>query len=175
MHPKARTYKLHVHDVGDELVVYDQHLEKAHRLNPTAAFIWRHADGNTSVAALASLVAAEFGVPKDPNLVLLALDRLDSAELLRESVTPIQRVTRRQAMKRVAAVAGGVAILPVVSSIMAPTPAMAQSGATGGNGGVSCEDLSPALRAGQCETVPCRTGGPCVGVPAGEVYACQCA
>ena len=176
MHPKARSYKLLVHDVGGEVIIYDQHRETAHRLNPTAAFVWRHCDGSTSVETLTTLLAQEFGVPEDPNLVHLALNRLDQAELIKEPVALPAGVSRRRMVQRLAAAAASVALVPVVSSLVAPTPAMAQSAPSGGgNGDVSCEDLSPALRAGQCETVPCRTGGPCVGIPAGEVYACQCA
>ena len=177
MHPKARSYKLLIHEVDGETVIYDQHRETAHRLNPTAAFVWRHADGNTSVEQMATMLANEFDVPEDPKLVFLALDRLDKAELLREGVEVPDGVTRRRMVRMLATAAGSVALVPVVSSIIAPTPAMAQSG--GGGGGtppdVSCEDLSPALRAGQCETVPCQTGGACVGIPSGEVYACRCA
>lgn len=129
MLPQARTDKLLVQEVGDELVVYDQVRHRAHRLNATAAAVWRHCDGETSVADLTSLLAGKFDLPPDEDLIWLALDRLEMARLLR---TPVYRpatepVSRRAVMQKIG-VAGTLAfLLPVITSMTAPTPAMSQS------------------------------------------------
>jgi hypothetical protein len=41
-------------DVGDELVVFDERRYVAHRLNRTAAAVWRLADGQRTIADLAA-------------------------------------------------------------------------------------------------------------------------
>jgi hypothetical protein len=133
--------------VGDELVVYDEIRHAAHRLNRTTAFIWRHCDGQTTVAELTGRLARELGAPPNRHLVWLALDQLDRARLLGERLrrsADERRFTRREV---VAMAAGGVAalLLPGCDSITAPTPDLA---------------LPPSLRLaaaegclGECEAV----------------------
>ncbi len=87
-------------DVGDETVLYDPELDRVHRLNPTAAAVWRHCDGNATVDDIATALRDEFGRQPPQELVWLALGQLSNAGLL----------------------AGEVA------SIIAPTPAMADLG-----------------------------------------------
>ena len=49
-------------NVGDEVVLYDNHNNSLHVLNPTAYFIWQQLDGKSSPAAIANLVREEFSV-----------------------------------------------------------------------------------------------------------------
>jgi hypothetical protein len=114
----ARTDKLLVHDVGDEVIVYDRSNDRAHRLNPTAARVWRALDGRKTVDQLAATLGVEAG------LVRLAVTDLAGAHLLAGEVPEL---SRRRALRKVAAVAAAGVMLPMVSSITAPTPAMAQS------------------------------------------------
>lgn len=130
MNPHAREDDVIVEELLDEVMVYDRKGAKAHCLNRTAAFVWRHSDGRSSVAELAVRLHQELGVPADEELVWLALDRLEKAHLLHER---LERpavgagVSRRQVMRKLG-VAGGLSLLlPVVTSIVAPAPAMAQS------------------------------------------------
>lgn len=130
MFPEAQQEKLLVHEVGDELVIYDQERQHAHRLNRTAALLWRHCDGETSIAALAAVLARELGLPADESLVWLTLDQLDKSRLLRERM-PRKGIpaamTRRQLVRRLG-LTGALAVLaPVVRTIAAPAPATAQS------------------------------------------------
>ncbi len=132
MYPTARQDKLLVQELGDELVVYDQESDRAHRLNRTAALVWRHCDGRTGVAALAEVLRSELDLPPDDQVVQLALDRLERANLLRlpdapAESTPRRPVSRRHVMRRLAAAGAASMLLPVVSSITAPTPAQAHS------------------------------------------------
>jgi hypothetical protein len=111
-----------------EVVVYDLDHDKAHCLNAMAAFVWREADGSRSVEELARGASAELGSPVDESVIWLALRRLREAKLLLEgeSLPEIPTVTRRQVMQRLgtgAAAAG--ALIPVISSLLAPTAAEA--------------------------------------------------
>lgn len=135
MNPSARTNGLFTVEVGDDLLVYDQDRVKAHALNPAAALVWRHCDGHTSIAELTILLQRELGLPADENVVWLALDRLERAHLLVEHVPrPLNagRQTRRQVVQKLGLAGGLALLLPIVESITAPAPAMAQSGGTGG-------------------------------------------
>lgn len=120
MSPKARTERLLIQEVGGELVVYDLDRQQAHRLNSSAALVWRHCDGKTSIGQLTSLLAVRLGLPEDPRLVEDALAELEQVHLMtgRFGFSTRQKV----------AVAGALALLvPVVESLVAPTPASAYS------------------------------------------------
>ena len=117
---EARSNNLLIHDVGAEAVVYDRERKTAHRLNETATAVWQRLDGQTSTEKIAS----DLGY--DSNVVIMAIDYLQSAHLL-EGKDP-SLVSRRSAVRKVARLAAAGVVLPVVSSIAAPMPAMAMSG-----------------------------------------------
>ena len=126
--PHARRDALVIQPVGDETIVYDEQRNQAHRLNRTAALVWRHCDGKRTVAGLASLLE-EVG-PNAEDLVRLALDRLEKAHLLEgKRVRPASAafLTRRDVLRKAALAGGLTLLLPVVQTIVAPTPAMAMS------------------------------------------------
>ena len=77
MLPEARRDRLLIQEVGEELVVYDRERHRIHRLNRTAALVWHHCDGRTSVSDLAALLARELNLPADEGLVWLILDWLE--------------------------------------------------------------------------------------------------
>ena len=108
---QARTDKLLTHEVGEELVVYDRTNDRAHRLNATAARVWRSLDGSRTVADLAALIGT------DQKVVDLALGQLSAAKLLVGEAVP---VSRRRALGRVAGLAAAGLALPVVATITAP-------------------------------------------------------
>ena len=128
--PRARQDGLLVKVIDDEMVVYDEHRYKAHCLNPTAALVWEHCDGETTIAELAPMLANELSATEREEVVWLALDGLASAHLLQEPVVRPEsetRPTRRELMRRLARAGGALALLPAVESIVLPTPAQAQS------------------------------------------------
>jgi hypothetical protein len=45
--------------VPDEVLIYDLKQHKAHCLNKTAALVWNHCDGETSVSEMATLLQKE--------------------------------------------------------------------------------------------------------------------
>ncbi len=121
MLPEARRDVL-VQEVGDEVVIYDREWDRLHRLNPTAALIWRHCDGKTTVTELAELLHHELNLPLDEELAWLSLDRLEDAHLLSSRLTPpteITGVSRRLVMQRLGLAGGATLLLPVVTSLLA--------------------------------------------------------
>lgn len=125
--PRARKQQLITKEVGGELIVYDRESDRVHCLNSTAAFVWTHCDGQTSVATMAKLLEEETKVPVEQDLVLYALEQLNKSELLDDSYAMFvpERAISRRAVMRVG-VAAALAV-PLISSIVAPTAAQAAS------------------------------------------------
>lgn len=123
--PQAREGGLLVEELQDETLVYDLKRHRAHCLNDTAAFVWRHCDGRTGIGQLAQLLHGEFGVPADEQIVWFALRRLERAHLLHEPVkdqSDLPNISRRQLVKKLGRI--GIA-LPLVVSIVSPTAVQA--------------------------------------------------
>ena len=137
MLPQARQENLVVQELGDETVIYDEKRDHVHRLNRTAALVWRHCDGQRTVADLAGVLQNELGTPVTEDVVWLALDRLEKERLLEGKLDrPLDaaQITRRQLLRKAALVGGISLLLPVVQSVVAPTPAMAASFGCAGRG-----------------------------------------
>ena len=81
--PRARQDELVVEELQDETLVYDLERHKARCLNRTAALVWRHCDGQTSVAEVAALLEEQLAIPADEAVVWMALDRLSRVVSLR--------------------------------------------------------------------------------------------
>lgn len=128
----ARSKDLAVEQMQEELCVYDFSNQKCHTLNKTAAQVWRLCDGKSSVRDIASRLGNEFSTTADVDVTLLALKQLRNNGLL-EGTDPLLEnaasVSRRSVMKKVGMVAAASApiLLPLIESIVAPTPAAAIS------------------------------------------------
>jgi hypothetical protein len=121
MFPKARKDQIKSRELADETMIYDKSRGKAHCLNATAAFIWRHCDGYTSIAELAGSVQKELGIPEAEPVVRLALEQLSSRNLLEETVVPLSgnaRFSRRDALKKLAVAA---VAIPLIMTVTAKT------------------------------------------------------
>lgn len=158
-HPLARQDDLIVRELPDEVLIYDLTRDKAHCLNHTAALIWRNCDGRTSVAELARRLAHESSVPLNERLVWFALKQLGKDHLLVEGVTipSTQRhgLTRRQMIRALGLTAA--VGLPLITSIIAPTPAQASYGLPSG----ACCSQGEQCQSGMCNTLSpgdCPTG-----------------
>jgi hypothetical protein len=129
--PLSRTEGLIVEEVDDELLVYDQDHDSAHRLNRTAAIVWRHCDGTRTVDDLVAILAKELGDDlADEDLVHIALDNLADRGLVEgvpKRAADETRLSRRRFIRRVGTVGVAALALPVVTSLVAPSPAAAQS------------------------------------------------
>ena len=150
--PSARRDELVVHELPDEVLVYDSERHEAHCLNPTAALLWKHCDGQRSVAEIAGLLEKSLGKGAvDEDLVLFALNQLEKDHLLEEKLmwpVGMERISRRELVRRLG-ISVAVAI-PLVTSILAPSVAYAGSGPNTGapcssdtdcTGGTSCQNI----------------------------------
>jgi hypothetical protein len=160
MQPIARKASLIVQELPDEVLVYDQKTDKAHCLNATAAFVWKHADGKTSVREIARLLKTQLKTPADEEMVWLALDRLEKAKLLAE---PLNRpagmalVSRREVGRRLGLVGILAVGLPLVTSIVAPNAAQAASCLAAG---ACCLTITPgSCCSGLCNQPSAGCGG----------------
>ena len=130
MHP-LRSKTTYTETLDGELCVYEWTRHEVHALNASAASVWQSCDGNTSVEEMAARLRAA-RLPYADQLVAVALDVFERKHLLDANRTP-SRAGR--AMSRRALVRCGVAaaLVPVVTSIVAPTALQAQSpgGVTG--------------------------------------------
>ena len=153
--PRARREGLVVVELPDEVLVYDSERDKALCLNQTAALVWKYCDGRTTMASMVRQMKRDLNTNRvDEKIVTHALDQLSRDHLLENGfVLPALPggMTRRQ-MVRALGVAAVVAI-PVVTSIVAPTPAQA----------VSCvAPNDPCVSSAQCCTGLCNpTSGVC--------------
>jgi hypothetical protein len=119
----ARQKDLVVQELPDELMLYDLKRHKAHCLNTTAALVWNHCNGRTTVAEMAALLEKEVGSPVDEEVVLYALDKLSKANLLEEQLDlpSANGLSRRRMMKRLGV--GAMAAIPTVMSLVSPVAA----------------------------------------------------
>jgi Coenzyme PQQ synthesis protein D (PqqD) len=147
--PLAREEGLVIQELPGELLIYDLNNHKAHCLNQTAAFVWKHCDGKTTVPEIAARLGKEFDASSDEEIVWLALDQFKKTRLLRNSSNSKQ-ISRRDVMRK-AGLAAAVG-LPLVTSILAPK-AMAQA---------SCRPRDAACTLdSQCCSGNCRGNGLC--------------
>ena len=122
--PRARVDCLS-REFGDEVLVYDLQRDLGHCLNSTAAATWKVCDGYRSPSQIAKTLSRQFSAPVDEEVVLLALGQLADAHLLTKPEVPVERLSRRVVIRRIG-IAAAVA-LPLITSIVAPTPAHAAS------------------------------------------------
>ena len=131
--PKSRKEKLVVRGFKDEILIYDKVRHKAHCLNGTAALVWKLCDGRTSVAEIGRRLSDELEGEgaADERLVWYALKQFNRDHLLEERLDfPADFVAsmnggfnRRQMIRALGLTA--VVALPLVTSMVAPTPAQA--------------------------------------------------
>jgi len=126
--PEKRRDELILEKVGDDLLVYDSRHLKAHRLNSITASVLQFSDGTRTVHEIISCLQSELGYPADEELVWFALEKLAKVDLLTEVVSAPQNLdlSRRSLLRKARAAATIVLVLPVVESIVAPSPAQAQ-------------------------------------------------
>ena len=149
--PRARKEGLVVVELPDEVLVYDAERDKAHCLNQTAALVWKYCDGRTTTASMVRQMKRDLNTNGvDERIVTLALAQLSKDHLLeRDLIIPSQLggMTRRQ-MVRALGVATVVAI-PLVTTIVAPTPVQAVSCVAPGD---------PCVASAQCCNGLCNPG-----------------
>ncbi len=151
--PCARKDDLVISELDDETLVYDLERDEAHCLNQTAALVWKRCDGKTTVGEMASLLQKQLRGSVDVEIVWLALKQLQRSHLIDKSAASaagLRSVSRRRLLLKYAPAA---LALPVIMSIVAPTPA---AGASCGGEGQACGSGHPAC----CARLTC-SGGTC--------------
>ncbi len=145
--PQARSVGLIIQEVDSEILIYDQDTSKAHCLNQTAAKIWKYCDGETTLADACNRLSNDLETPVDEKVVWYALDQFTKDNLLdKEIEVPalIMAGMNRRQMVRTLGLAAMVAV-PLVTSIVAPTPAQAATchppGASCGTSAQCCSGL----------------------------------
>ena len=102
--------------IGDDILIYDHSTAEAHHLNEAASQVWAHCDGQTTVAQASSTL--EGGREQ----VLQAVKIFEEKKLLS---SPIPKTKRRDVVKGLVKAA---IFMPIVNSVITPTPAAAASG-----------------------------------------------
>jgi hypothetical protein len=141
--PRARRANLVIKELANETLVYDEDTHEAHCLNQTAAFIWKHCDGRTSVAQLGRLLDKETKSANPEQMAWSAIQQLEKSHLLESPVlrpADVPRMSRRELMRGLG-IAAAVAV-PLVTSIVAPTAAEAASIACSPFGGPCTSDAN---------------------------------
>ena len=173
----ARKRELIVKELTDEVLVYDLSDNKAHCLNQTAAFVWKHCDGETTVPEIAAMMEAEWKKPVGEETVWLALKQLSRAKLLEEPVTATgesMRASRRAVLRKLGAAA---ALTPMVISLVAPTASAGASippvclTCSSFAGGKVCPDICHDVLGCCFNNASCNTGQ---GGFLGQVTCNQC-
>jgi hypothetical protein len=125
--PVVRTDQLVCEDVSEECVIYDAREKKAHHLNSTLTWIWRRCDGNTTMEALADTFERQFNITDGLPVLITGLEQLEERDLLDNPADLDLLAAEQAAISRRAVVSGGSVLMPLVVSILAPTPAAAKS------------------------------------------------
>jgi hypothetical protein len=151
--PQARRAGLIVQEVDSEILIYDQDTNKAHCLNQTAAKVWKYCDGETTLAEACNALSCDLETPVDEKLVWYAVDQFSKHNLLEKSIEPpafiIAGMNRRQLVRTLGLAA--VIAVPLVTSIVAPTPVQAATCLVSGQ---------PCTTSAQCCSGLC-SGGVC--------------
>lgn len=179
--PQSRIDNIVVQEFADEVLIYDLLTNQAFCLNETSAIVFNACNGKTKVSEVKQKSQLT------DEMIFLALDQLKRAELLEKEtdyVSPFEGMTRREVIKRVGL--ASMIALPVISTVIAPTAAFAQSGAisfTCSNPGAANSQFcasSPTDCNTQAKTfcatcgATASTSGLCSANPAPNTITCTC-
>jgi hypothetical protein len=128
IYPKSRRANIVVQDFENEVLIYDLAKDKAYCLNQTSALVWQNCNGNNSVADISRELSSKAKIDVSAEVVWLALDGLKRDNLLEngdEFEINFNGLNRRQIIKQVGL--ASMIALPIISAVVAPTAAAAQS------------------------------------------------
>ena len=115
-------------ELRDEMMIYDSRRNQAFCLNPTATFVWKHSDGNTTVAEIANTLGKKLDAAVDEQVIWFALDQFSKDGLLAPSTTlpsNVAGLTRRTLLRKMGV--GAIALPAVTSLLISPVKAHASS------------------------------------------------
>lgn len=125
--PRARKDGLVIKELVNETLVYDLERDEAHCLNQTAAVVWKHCDGKTTIARMTRLIQGQLNTSVNDDVVWLAIKQLRQFHLVEgyaEETVAMPSVSRRNLVLKYAPAA---LVLPLILSISAPTAAQAST------------------------------------------------
>src|SRR4051812_32878746 len=158
--PIARNTDVGVQEMDNEVLIYDFLTNKAYCLNETAALIWQNCDGRKSLSEVTEKVSRELKSPVDEGLVWLALEQLKKDNLVKHELAPpavFDGMNRREVIKKIGL--ASMIALPLISAVVAPTPASAQSAVKCALAGSSLGFCpSPGSCAPTCDSSLCCSG-----------------
>ncbi|MEZ5345750.1 MAG: PqqD family protein [Pyrinomonadaceae bacterium] len=168
--PAARRKEIVVQEVDGEILIYDLLDNKALCLNKTSALVWSMCDGTNSVERLAAKLGEKLEQPIENEMILLTLEELRKKGLIEdqnEDLLELSGLTRREVIQKIGFTS--LVALPVVSLIVAPSSASAQSclapgTPTGSTMAADCSEFN-AL---------CCNGAAVPVFVAGNTRACRC-
>ena len=169
--PVGRKADIVIQEFDNEILIYDLTIHKAFSLNETSAIVWQACDGNKTVSEISRQISSRLNSPVTEDFVWLALDGLKKENLIensREVPTPFEGLSRRAVIRKVGF--ASMIALPVISSLIAPTAAHAQSGL--GAIGAACT-LDANCVSDCCAGGTCSAAG---AIPRGSACTatCQC-
>lgn len=126
--PLCRNENIVIQNLANETLLYDLEADKAFCLNQTSALVWNACNGRKTVAEISCELTEELKSPVTEELVSLALTDLNKEGLLvhsKEFANKFSGVSRRKMIKKVGLTT--VVALPVISTLIAPVSADAQS------------------------------------------------
>jgi hypothetical protein len=156
--PRARSSRLVLRDLGDELLVYDLERHKAYCLNRVARQVFRHCDGDTRIQDMAVPIGDALGMRVDEQSVRLGLLRLEKAHLLEHPVGLALRASRREVLRNLGRAA--MVVVPLVTAISVPTSAQAQASGVCPTLGAPCRSTADCGNPSQCKCNPAGFCGP---------------
>lgn len=119
--PLSKTENIIVQKTGREILLYDLSINKAFCLNESLTVIYENCDGRTSFEAF----KRKYKFTDD--LIYFGLDELKRENLIEgEGADHFAGLTRREIVRRVGLAT--MIVLPVITSLMAPTAANAATG-----------------------------------------------
>jgi hypothetical protein len=125
---RLQSKKLIREELPDELMIFDPERNKAFCLNQTASFVWKQADGKTSVTEIAKRLAQHLDKPVNEQVVWFALDMLSQDGMLASApiLPPLESgVTRRKLLQKMGV--GAMALPAVTVLFVSPAKAHASS------------------------------------------------
>ncbi len=126
--PISRRDGLVVQDLNGEVLIYDLGENKAFCLNETSALVWQACNGEKNVSEISRELSQKLNSPANEDLIWLALDQLKKENLIENQEDfqiDFNGMSRRSVIKKVGLAV--VVALPLVTSLVAPTAAAAQS------------------------------------------------
>lgn len=126
--PLAKTKEILVQELENELLVYDLQTNKAFVLNETSALIFQLCDGTKTIAEISDSMSRKLKTLVSEDFILLALNELKKDGLLEDDAqlnSYFAEFSRREMVRKIGL--ASMIALPLVSSVVAPSAAMAAS------------------------------------------------